>query len=175
MKQNKTKQNLQEGLNFRRWTDKYSESSTELAAHTQILKQTNKNNLMAEIITNLSVLTLNINERNSPSKGTKWQTSFKRKIWQSVVTWTQLINRNKHWLRVKRWKTIYHVNGPQKQAEESIHISDKVSLKVTLTKRDTEVHFTQIKGAIYQAEITIINLHVPNVKAPNFIKHTLKD
>jgi exonuclease III len=32
-----------------------------------------------------------------------------------------------------------------------------------------------IKGEIHQKEITIINLYAPNVNAPNFIKHTLKD
>jgi exonuclease III len=32
-----------------------------------------------------------------------------------------------------------------------------------------------IKGEIDQKEITIINLYAPNVNAPNFIKHTLKD
>jgi hypothetical protein len=32
-----------------------------------------------------------------------------------------------------------------------------------------------IKGAMHQKEITIINLYAPNVRAPNFIKHTQKD
>jgi hypothetical protein len=32
-----------------------------------------------------------------------------------------------------------------------------------------------IKEEIHQKEITIINLYAPNVGAPNFIKHTLKD
>jgi hypothetical protein len=32
-----------------------------------------------------------------------------------------------------------------------------------------------IKGAIHQKKITIINLYAPNVSAPNFIEHTLKD
>jgi hypothetical protein len=32
-----------------------------------------------------------------------------------------------------------------------------------------------IKGEIHQKEITVINLYAPNVNAPNFIKHTLKD
>jgi exonuclease III len=32
-----------------------------------------------------------------------------------------------------------------------------------------------MKGAIHQKEITIINIYAPNVSAPNFIKHTLKD
>jgi exonuclease III len=35
-------------------------------------------------------------------------------------------------------------------------------------------HFILIKGAIHQREITIINLHAPNVCAPSFMKHTLK-
>jgi exonuclease III len=32
-----------------------------------------------------------------------------------------------------------------------------------------------MKGEIHQKEITIINLYAPNVNAPNFIKHALKD
>jgi 5-methylcytosine-specific restriction endonuclease McrBC GTP-binding regulatory subunit McrB len=31
------------------------------------------------------------------------------------------------------------------------------------------------KWEIHQKEITIVNLYAPNVSAPNFIKHTLKD
>jgi exonuclease III len=44
-----------------------------------------------------------------------------------------------------------------------------------LIKRDKEGCFILIKGEIHQKEITIINLYAPNVNAPNFIKHTLKD
>jgi exonuclease III len=44
-----------------------------------------------------------------------------------------------------------------------------------LVKRDKEGHFILIKGAKHQKEITIINLYAPNVSAPKFIKHTLKD
>jgi exonuclease III len=44
-----------------------------------------------------------------------------------------------------------------------------------LIKRDKEGHSILIKGEIDQMEITIINLYAPNVNAPNFIKHTLKD
>jgi hypothetical protein len=32
-----------------------------------------------------------------------------------------------------------------------------------------------IKGEIHQKETTIINLYAPNISAPNFINHTLKD
>jgi hypothetical protein len=54
-------------------------------------------------------------------------------------------------------------------------MSDKVDFKLTLNKQDKEGHSILIKGEIYQKEITIINLYAPNMNAPNFIKHTLKD
>jgi exonuclease III len=44
-----------------------------------------------------------------------------------------------------------------------------------LIKRDKEGHSTLTKGKIHQKEITIINLHAPNVNASYFIKDTLKD
>jgi exonuclease III len=44
-----------------------------------------------------------------------------------------------------------------------------------LIKSDKEGHSVLIKREIHQVEITIINLYVPNVSVPNFIKHTLKD
>jgi hypothetical protein len=52
---------------------------------------------------------------------------------------------------------------------------DKVDFKLTLIKQDKEVHVILIKGEIHQKEIIIINLYAPNVSAPIFIKHTLKD
>jgi hypothetical protein len=64
--------------------------------------------------------------------------------------------------------------APQK-AEVAILISDKVDLKLILVKWDKEGHSILIKGEIEQKEITGINLYAPNVNAPNFIKHTLKD
>jgi hypothetical protein len=51
-----------------------------------------------------------------------------------------LIDKNKHWIRVKGWKKIHQANGPQKQSEEAIFISDKVDFKSTLVneiKKDT--------------------------------------
>jgi hypothetical protein len=44
-----------------------------------------------------------------------------------------------------------------------------------LIKQDKEGLSILIKGEIDQKEIIIINLYVPNVNTPNFIKHTLKD
>jgi hypothetical protein len=44
-----------------------------------------------------------------------------------------------------------------------------------LMKWDKEGHSILIKGEIHQKEITIFNLYAPNVNAPNFTNHTLKD
>jgi hypothetical protein len=77
--------------------------------------------------------------------------------------------------QVKRLEEDYQPSGPWKQAWLAILISDKVDFKLTLITGDKEGHSTLIKGEICQKEITIINLYAPNVSAPNFIKHTLKD
>jgi hypothetical protein len=44
-----------------------------------------------------------------------------------------------------------------------------------LIKQDKGGHSILIKGEIHQKEITIFDLCAPNVNAPNFIRHTLKD
>jgi hypothetical protein len=51
----------------------------------------------------------------------------------------------------------------------------KWTSNLNYSKKDKKGHFILIKGAIHQEEITVINLYAPNVSAPNFIKHTLKD
>jgi hypothetical protein len=76
---------------------------------------------------------------------------------------------------VKGRKKIYQANGPKKQAEIAMLISDKVDFKLTWIKRDKEGHSKLIKGEIHQKEITIIDLSVSTISAPNFIDHTLKD
>jgi hypothetical protein len=76
---------------------------------------------------------------------------------------------------VKVWNKIYQANGPSKQGEVAILITDKVDFKPQLIRRDKEVPFILIKGAIQEEEITIINLHVPSAGAHIYIKHILMD
>jgi exonuclease III len=78
---------------------------------------------------------------------------------------TNLIDRNKHWLKVKGWKKVYQANGPCKQAGVAILISDKVEFKLTLIKRD-KGHLILIKGEIHQKEMTIINLYASTSMHP---------
>jgi hypothetical protein len=68
---------------------------------------------------------------------------------------------------MKVWKKIYQANALPKQAGVAILKSNKVDFKLTLIKWDKQGHFILIKGEIHQ--------YAPNVSAPNFIKHTLKE
>jgi exonuclease III len=130
---------------------------------------------MTGIMTYLYILTLNVNGLNYPSKRHRlanWIEKEDPTI--CCLQETHLIDRNKHRLRVKGWKKIYRANGPQHQARVAILISDKVDFKPTMIKRD-KGHSILIRGDIHQKEIAIVNQYAPNVNAPNFIKHTLKD
>jgi exonuclease III len=129
---------------------------------------------MTGITTYLSILTLNVNGLNSPIKRHRLAIWIKKEDPTiCCLQETHLIDRNKHWLRVKGWK-IYQANGSQKQARVAILILHKVHFKLTLIKQDKEGHPILIKGKLHQKELTIINLYASNVNAPSFIKHTLK-
>jgi exonuclease III len=104
---------------------------------------------MTGITTYLSIITLNVNGLNSTIKRHHFANCIKKKDPAiCCLQETQLIDRNKHWLRVKGWKKIYQVIGPRKQAGVAILISDKVDFKHTLIKQDKEEHSTLIKGEI---------------------------
>jgi exonuclease III len=131
---------------------------------------------MAGITTYLSILTLNVNGLNFPIKRHHLPNWIRKEDpTLCCLLETHLIDRNKHWFKVKGWKKTYQTSGLPKQAEVAILIKVKVYLKLTLIKQDKEGHFILIKREIHQKEIIIINLYAPNVSAPNFIKHTLKD
>jgi hypothetical protein len=52
-------------------------------------------------------------------------------------------------------------------------MSDKVDFKPKLVSRDKEGLFILINRKNISREVTIINLFVPTLSTPNFIKHTL--
>ena len=54
--------------------------------------------------------------------------------------------KDKHYVRVKDWKTVLQENGPRKQAGLVILISNKIDFQPKVIKNDTEGHFILIKG-----------------------------
>jgi exonuclease III len=73
---------------------------------------------MAGITTYLSIVTLNVNGLNPPIK--RHHLANWIKMEDSTICClqkTHLIDRNKHWLRVKAWK-IYQANAPPKRKQE---------------------------------------------------------
>ena len=56
---------------------------------------------------------------------------------------------------MRGWKNIFHANGKQKKAGVAILISDKIDLKIKIT-RDKEGHYIMIKGLIQEEDLTIV-------------------
>ena len=75
---------------------------------------------------------------------------------------------------MREWKNIFHANGKQKKGGVVIHISEKIDLNIKIT-RDKEGHYIMIKGSIQEEDIIIVNIYVPNIGAPQYIRETLTD
>ena len=62
----------------------------------------------------------------------------------------------------------------QKKAGVAILISDKIDLKIKIT-RDKEGHYIMIKGSIQEEDITIVNIYILNIEAPQYRRQILTD
>ena len=121
-----------------------------------------------------SVIILNVNGLNSPSKRHKLAKWYKNKTPIYVVykrpTSKQGTYTDWKW---RAGKKIFHANRDQKKAGVAILISDKIDFKTKAVKRDKEGHYIMIKGSIQEEDITIINIYAPNIGAPQYIRQML--
>jgi exonuclease III len=94
-----------------------------------------------------SLISLNINGLNSQIKRhrlTDW--IHKQDPEFCCIQETHLSVKERHYLRVKGWKTIFQGNGPKTQAQVGILILNKSTFQPKVIKKDKEGHFMLIKG-----------------------------
>ena len=78
------------------------------------------------VVSYLSIITLNINGLNAPSKRQRLAEWIqKQDPYICCLPETHLKPRDTYRLKVKGWKKIFHSNGAQKKAGEAILIADK--------------------------------------------------
>ena len=98
----------------------------------------------------LSVITLNVNGLNAPTKRQRlaeWIQKKKKDSYICCLQETHLKTRDTYRLKVKGWKKIFHANRDQKKAGVAILISDKINFKTKAVKSD-KGHYIMIKGSI---------------------------
>ena len=108
-------------------------------------------------------------------KDTDWLNGYKNKIHIYAVYKKHFRPTDRHRLKVRGWKNIFHANGKQKKAGVAILISDKIDLKIKKITSDKEGHYIMIKGSIQDKDITIVNIYIPNIGAPQYIRRILTD
>lgn len=53
--------------------------------------------------------------------------------------------------------------------------SDKVDFQSKSVTRDKECHYIAIKGVVHQEDITIVNIYVPQIGPPKYLKQILTE
>ena len=81
--------------------------------------------------------------------------------------------RNTYRPKERGWKKIFHANEKQKKAGVAILISDKIDFKIRTVTRDKEGYYILTKGSIQEEDKTIVNIYVPNIGAPQYIRQML--
>ena len=97
----------------------------------------------------LSIITLNINGLNAPTKRQRLAEWIqKQNPYICCLQETHRKTRDTYRMKVKGWKKIFYANRNQKQAGVAILRSDKINFKTKAVKRDKEGHYIMIKGSI---------------------------
>ena len=111
-------------------------------------------------------------------KDIDWLNGYKNKTHIYAVYKKPSSDLKTHRLKVRGWKNIFHASGKQKKAGVAILISDKIDLKIKITReictikntREKEGHYIMIKGSLQQEDMTNVNIYAPNIRAPQYIR-----
>ena len=126
--------------------------------------------------TYISIITLNVNELNAPTKRHRLAEWIqKQDPYISCLQETHFRPKDTYRLKVRGWKNIFHENGKQKKAGVAILISDKIDIKIKKITRDKEGHYIMTMGSIQEEDITTVNIYALNIGAPQYIRQTLTD
>ena len=94
----------------------------------------------------LSVITLNVNGLNAPSKRQRLAEWIQKEDpYAFCLPGTHLKSWDTYRLKVKGWKKRFHANRDQKKAGVAILISIKIDFEIKAVKRDKEEHYIMIK------------------------------
>ena len=106
----------------------------------------------------LSVITLNVNRLNAPTKRQRPAEWIKKQDLCICCLRDPPETKGHIQTEMKGWKKIFHANRDQKKTGVAILLSDKIDFEIKVIKRDKEGHYIMIKGSI-QEDITIRNIY----------------
>ena len=124
--------------------------------------------------TYISIITLNVNGLNAPTKRHRLAEWIqKQDQYKCCLQENQFRPRDTYRLKVRGWKKIFHANENHEKRGVAILISDKIDFKIKTITRDKEGHYIMIKGSIQEEDITIVNIYAPNIEALQYIRQML--
>ena len=98
------------------------------------------------IETYISIITLNVNGLNAPTKRHRLAEWIqKQDVYICCLQETHFRPWDTYRLKVRGWKKIFHTNGNQRKPGVAILISDKIDFKINNVTRDKEGHYIMIK------------------------------
>ena len=115
----------------------------------------------------LSIVTLNVNGLNDPSKKHRVLDWIKKQAPSICCLQDSFKPKDASSLKMKGWRTIYHSNDLQKKARVTILISDKLKFIPKTVVRDEEGHYIILQGSIQQEDLKIINIYARMWELPS--------